>query len=208
MSLLFVVGWTGTCLYLCSHSYICYKKRWSTSVYYGLNFCAAILVTLYSLNHFSWQAVAINVFWALISLVSYFSINFRAFPFSLRMFDFTIWMFIAIIIIVYLSYPVFIYALMGWSSVFVFTAAYLLFSVGRMQAFSYFLWSAYAALAILPQLWIDKNLAVFTLEVIWAGVSLLGAMRILYVRGKAQKTNFLVFPVIRKLTLKIPYRKS
>jgi len=189
MNIFAMIGWLGASLYLCGHCYLCYKKAWNHKLYFGLNIFAAILVTVSSLIHASWQAVTINAFWAVVSIYRYCGHDLRVFPYGQKIFIRIICVFFVLIIITNLYEPKFIFPLLGWSSVFVFSAAYLLFSIGQMTALSYFLWSAYAATAILPQLWIDGNSAVFTLEVVWSAVSLLGAIKVLWLNFKQITTK-------------------
>ncbi|MDO6692086.1 hypothetical protein Q4574_02265 [Aliiglaciecola sp. 3_MG-2023] len=67
--------------------------------------------------------------------------------------------------------------IVGWTSALVFGAAYLLFCAQKMSQKTYLYLNVYAALALTPQLWIDKNYPVLTLEVIWALISIHGALR-------------------------------
>jgi len=177
VSIASIFGWLGTILYLLSHSYISYKADWNKRLYYAGNLIAAMLLIATSVVFSSWQAVVINCFWAVISLLLVCDVKLRSLPVSPSMFRAAMVLLWGWIAVLWFEDGDVNLGLLGWSSVFVFSAAYLLFSVERMRPGYYFLWSAYAALALLPQLWLEQNWPVFVLEIIWAGISLFGAIR-------------------------------
>ena len=172
-----IFGWLGAMLYLLSHSYISYKADWNKRLYYAGNLIAALLLIATSVAFNSWQAVVINGFWAVISLLFFCDVKLGSLPVSSSMFRAAVVLLWGWIAILWFKDGDLNLGLLGWSSAFVFSAAYLLFSVERMRPGYYFLWSAYAALALLPQLWLEQNWPVFMLEIIWAGISLFGAIR-------------------------------
>lgn len=177
MNLLALIGWSGTLLYLLNHAYISLAPNWKSTIYYGGNLIAALCLVLTSAVAQSWQAVVINSFWAIISVLLLANISLKNAPFTQPLFNSGIallWLWLA-------AQSLFSGALdltiLGWTSAYVFSFAYLLFSAGRMAQRHYLLWNAYAALALLPQLWIDQNLPVFALEIAWACLSVYGAAR-------------------------------
>jgi len=172
-----IFGWLGSMLYLLSHSYISYKADWNKRLYYALNLSAAMLLVATSVVFSSWQAVVINCFWAGISVLFFFDVKLGSLPVSPSIFRAAVVVLWGWIAVLWFKDGELSLGLLGWSSAFVFSAAYLLFSAERIRPGYYFLWSAYAALALLPQLWLDQNWPVFMLEIIWAGISLFGAIR-------------------------------
>lgn len=172
-----IIGWFGTLLYLMNHTYISINKNWQPNLYYIGNAIAAVCLIISSYFSSSWQAVAINSFWAVISIALLVGVNLNVLRLSKRFFY-------AVIFIILISFfgKYFIqsqldFALLGWSSAFVFSGCYLLFSQEKMKLRFYLCWNAFAAITILPQLWNDGNWPVFGLEVIWAIISIYGAAR-------------------------------
>jgi len=171
------IGWLGTFLYLVGHSYISFTHNWNKKVYYPLNLLAATCLIFISFYQNSWQAVVINSFWAIISILLLLGIDLKHFKFTVRQYN---WLFFAFcinfIIQSTLKLEIDLTSL-GWISAFVFSAVYLLFSATKMLPRYYLLWNIFAAISLLPQLWIDQNWPVFGLEIIWVIISSYGAVR-------------------------------
>lgn len=172
-----IIGWFGTLLYLVNHAYISIIKNWKPKIYYIGNAIAAISLILSSYISSSWQAVVINSFWAIISLALLMGVDLKILRFSQRFF----YLVMASTLLVILGQLIVTYqlnfTLLGWSSAFAFSACYLLFCQEKMLPRYYLCWNAFAAIALLPQLWYDANWPVFGLEVIWAMISIYGAAR-------------------------------
>jgi len=175
--MILILGWAGTIIYLLNHGYISLSTQWRPSIYYSGNLIAAVALVTTSLQHNSQQAVIINGFWALLSLALLCKLPVEKLPFNNRLFYLLLLCFVALI-----GYQSFyntqqIMIILGWSSAFVFSGSYLLFSAGKMKQVHYLAFNAYAAVALLPQLWVDQNWPVFGLEVVWAIISLYGFVR-------------------------------
>lgn len=168
------LGWIGSVLYLLNHAYISIVKNWKPSFYYGGNFIAAISLVISSLILASYQAVVINSFWAVISILLLVKFDVSRLAFSKRFFYVGFSLFLAVctwIVVKYgLSSDVF-FTYLGWSSSYVFCLSYFLFSSKKLSHVSYLLLNVYAATALLPLLWGQQNWPVFTLEVCWALIS-------------------------------------
>lgn len=175
--MIIAIGWLGTLLYLINHTYISIKKNWQKKVYYGGNALAAICLIFSSYFTNSWQAIAINTFWAIISVALYFDVNLSSIKFSKRFFYSILGGLITIFLGGFLLQNQLNLALLGWISAFVFSGCYFLFSSEKMLPRYYLCWNAFAAIALLPQLWLDQNWPVFSLEIVWAIISLYGAAR-------------------------------
>ncbi|MGH1373107.1 MAG: CBU_0592 family membrane protein [Cellvibrionaceae bacterium] len=177
MSILSLLGWFGTLLYLINHGYISLITKWKPSLYYGGNLVAALSLVITSVVAQSWQAVVINGFWALISILLLAKVDLKRFAIAQSWYMGGIallWLWLAVISVQAAALDL---TVLGWTSAYVFSLAYLLFSAGRMEPQHYLLWNGYAALALLPQLWLDQNLPVLTLEIAWACLSFYGAAR-------------------------------
>tara|TARA_R110000868_G_scaffold39650_6_gene137845 strand:- start:882 stop:1439 length:558 start_codon:yes stop_codon:yes gene_type:complete len=172
-----ILGWFGTTTYLVNHAYISLVKRHNNAIYYGANLLAASSLVISSLVSNSYQAVVINGFWALISILILAKVNLQGLPVSRRFFNLVLIMFALGLIYQALMHSFLDIRLLGWSSAFVFSASYLLFSVNKMRILSYLLCNAYAAFALLPQVWLDQNWPVFGLEICWGCISIYGAAR-------------------------------
>jgi hypothetical protein len=177
MNLFSLLGWIGTVLYLLNHTYISYKTDWNHKIYYGANFLAAASLVISSAIVDSWQAVAINIFWALISLMLFNHSKLAWVSIRVMHFHFIIVIFMITLLMLLITNGVVDLAILGWLSAFVFSVAYLLFSIEKLPPRHYFLWNAFAAVSLLPQLWTDGNFPVFFLEIAWAIISIYGAIR-------------------------------
>lgn len=172
-----LIGWVGTIVYLLNHAYISVKKDWNKTLYYVGNAFAAGSLVLSSLVINSWQAVINNGFWLIVSALLLLGFNLNRVPISKPIFYIllaAIWIWILLGFVVSVAID---YAYLGWSSVLCFGLAYLLFSADKMSISHYLGWNIYAALALLPQLWLDQNIPVFVLEIIWAVISLFGVIK-------------------------------
>lgn len=172
--IIFILGWAGTIIYLLNHGYISLVSQWRPTIYYGGNLVAATALVITSLQHHSHQAVIINSFWALLSLALLCKLPVERLPFNNRLFYLLLIGFVAVIGFQIFSDLQQVIIVLGWSSAFVFSGSYLLFSAGKMKQIHYLAFNAYAAIALLPQLWIDGNWPVFGLEIVWAIISLYG----------------------------------
>lgn len=174
MTFLDILGWVGIAFYLLGHAYISIVKDWKKVFYYGGNLIAAVSLVITSAALESWQAVVINVFWAIVSILLLLRYDLSKVPFSMVAFKIIlvgIWIVLIVMSIIKQSIQL---DILGWSSAFVFCAGYLLFSANKMSINMYFICTAYAASSLMPQLWLDQNWPVFTLEVCWTVISIYG----------------------------------
>ncbi|MGB1261558.1 MAG: CBU_0592 family membrane protein [Cognaticolwellia sp.] len=172
-----LVGWLGTILYLVNHGYISLIAKWRKNIYYAGNAIAAICLVISSTVSHSWQAVVINSFWTIISISLLFGFDLTNVKFNKHIFRVIVAAMLIVFCGQYLLEQTFNLTLLGWISAFVFSACYLLFSADKMLPRYYLLWNAFAAVTLLPQLWLDQNWPVFALEIAWAIISIYGAIR-------------------------------
>lgn len=168
------LGWLGITFYLLGHAYISIVKDWKKVIYYSGNLIAAVSLVISSTAIESWQAVVINVFWAIISILQLLRYDLSKVLFSMLAFKIIlagVWLALIIMSVVKQSVQL---DILGWSSAFVFCAGYLLFTANKMSLNLYFICTAYAASSLMPQLWLDQNWPVFTLEVCWIIISVYG----------------------------------
>jgi hypothetical protein len=172
-----LLGWFGSALYLVNHSYISIVKNWNPKLYYSGNLIAAVCLVVTSLFIVSYQAVVINGFWALISILLLMKFDVAKIPLS-KLFFYTGFL----LLLVWSGFigvehgfnsPMF-YSSLGWSSSYVFCLSYFLFCSKKLSHINYLLFNAYAASALLPILWSQQNWPVFGLEICWAAISAYG----------------------------------
>ncbi|MCF2950180.1 hypothetical protein L0668_18860 [Paraglaciecola aquimarina] len=171
------LGWFGTISYLLNHAYISLIQQRNDTIYYGGNLLAASALVISSIASNSIQAAVINGFWAIISILILIKVDLNRLPFSRRIFRLILLCFACALLYQAYTTKGLDIELLGWSSAFVFSASYLLFSVGKMQILNYLICNTYAAFAILPQVWVDQNWPVFGLEICWGCISIYGVTR-------------------------------
>ena len=167
-------GWLGTMLYLGAHLYLSGGGRAKWTVYYTVNFIAAFCISITSAVLHSWQAVIINVCWGLISAAGMGRLSLKFLRFNPVFLEVALGL---CFVVSMGSLPFaarFSIALLAWSATLAFSFGYLLCASERITKRCFFLYNAYAALVILPQLWIDTNYPTLALEVLWFGISLFG----------------------------------
>ncbi len=171
------LGWFGTTLYLINHAYLSFVPKWKKSIYYSANFIAALSLVVSSVYLHSWQAVAINVFWGVVSMLFLLKLRLRELPLSSGRFLLLLFGTILISIFAYLRAPEQIWNVVSWVAAVIFSLSYLMFSASKMKARYYQLANFLAAIMCLPVLWIQVNYAVFALEIIWALISAWSAIK-------------------------------
>jgi len=166
-----VIGWFGTTLYLVNYAYLAFYSRWRRTIYFAANSIAASSLVISSAVLASWQAVGINLFWAVISLWLLTGKGFALIRLSPRVLlvGVLLWWLLALLGAVQHWHVA--SGFLAWSSTFVFGLAYLLFAAQRLSLRPYHLWNAYAAMAILPQLYLDANWPVLVMEASWFAIS-------------------------------------
>lgn len=172
------VGWLGTLLY--AASYVSLAAGWMGRgpAFFWVNAAAAAAVAASSAALGTHAAVATNVFWAAVSLLSLRN-SLRHLPRIHRM------------VLPIGSGG----ALLGsaalwaggsqgeaaivasWLSTGVFAIAYFRYARGNMGLKAYHFWNLLAAVSIIPKLVIDENWAVFALEAFWSAAALWGLAR-------------------------------
>ena len=172
LTLLTIAGWVGTVLYLLNHAYVSLVKAWKPAWYFSGNLLAALLLVIQSSYLQSWQAVAVNGFWLVISAYSLTGKKLTAnllkpahLPFILF---FTVGVALAFL---GLSFEGVVQSL-AWSATLAFGLRYFLFASSTLSQRQYLIYNFYAASVIAPAMYFDANYPVLALEVSWAVISL------------------------------------
>jgi len=173
-----ILGWCGTILYLANHAYISLVTNWRPKIYFFGNLMAATALTIQSVHISSWQAAVINGFWMTVSTLLLVDVKMDSIKISAKSY----FSFSGIILSSVFASYFFVeltefYAILGWSSAYFFCSSYFLFSARKISSRAYLSCNVYAALALLPQLWLSANYPVLTLEIAWAIVSLIGIVK-------------------------------
>ena len=81
-----------------------------------------------------------------------------------------------------------IHDLIGNIGVVLIVVSYLFLQLGRLRADNiwYSLANLFGAVFIIISLWLDFNLSAFAIEAFWVAISLIGVVRFLQRRGKAE----------------------
>ncbi|MDM7861850.1 hypothetical protein QTP81_14700 [Alteromonas sp. ASW11-36] len=173
-----LVGWLGTLLYLANHAYISTVENWRTKLYYSGNLSAAALLVVQSYILSSWQALAINAFWMIVSASLLMGMNLTRIPMTKKSFYLAVLALLTWVALAFLDGTLTkVFSTLGWTSTVVFCLCYLLFTAQKISQRLYLACNTYAAIALLPQLWVTENWPVFCLEVIWAGLSIWGIVK-------------------------------
>ncbi|AEP29458.1 hypothetical protein GNIT_1334 [Glaciecola nitratireducens FR1064] len=173
-----ILGWCGTFLYLANHAYISLVTSWRPKVYFSGNLFAATALTVQSVHLSSWQAAVINGFWMTVSTLLLIDVKIDSVKIRAKSyFSFSALMLLAASASFFLIEITTFYEVLGWSSAYFFCSSYFLFSAKIISSRAYLSCNVYAALALLPQLWLSANYPVLTLEVAWAIVSLIGIIK-------------------------------
>lgn len=180
MPLIYIMGWCGTVIYLASYAYLALVPHCNRNLYFIANAIAGSLLTFSSLALETWQAVVINGFWVVVSILA---LRGRTLPLGflnrtrLRVLVATVLGTAALLWAVSEHHAI---ETLGWSSACAFCGSYLLFAGRALAADEFHLFNAYAATAILPALASDQNWPVLVLEICWLGLSIIAFVRHLH----------------------------
>jgi hypothetical protein len=171
-----VIGYAGTLLYLVDHAYISLSSAHNGRIYFAGNMIAATCLVITSAALSSWQPVIVNLFWAGISLQRMLGGSVHILVRMDNWLQFAGGVCLLILAGSLGLMPERFLSVLAWISVLMFAGAYLLFAAEQLQKSSYLLLNGFAALAILPQLWLDTNYPAFVLESVWAVLSFYGVL--------------------------------
>lgn len=178
--LLSIIGWSGSLLYLLAQILLALFSL-SQRKYVIINAAAAIFVSIHSLSLDSLQPIIINLSWSALSIISILVHqpvteqpqsnhgNWKATTIIISGVLFLVTLALFNSINIFLS--------MSWMSVWLYLSSYLLFIFFRLSMSSFLLSGLLAAVFLLPQLLIDSNYPVITIQVLWIVTCLLGLFK-------------------------------
>lgn len=177
--MLLTLGWIATSLYLLAQAYVSFIDKWRRDAYYSVNIIAALFLTISSVALQSWQAVFVNTFWMIVSILSLKRrVYFRTFPNRIE------WSLGVTILLILVSVfglftsTLFAAEILGWGGTFLFCGAYLSFATRRISRLYFLLLNALASLILLPSYFYDLNWPSFMLNIVWIAISLMGYWRL------------------------------
>ncbi len=169
-----IIGWCGSILYLLSYILLAVNLLERGKFYYYLNIVAAVFVVIISLEKTTYQAVVINLLWGAISLNSLYKYIQTKAPVKPSVFRFINLFLLLICIGLIFSNTSAGIQVFGWLSVAYFISSYFYFASNYISEREFHIWNFLAALAIIPQLYVDQNWPVIVLEIFWAAFAVWG----------------------------------
>ncbi|MEM6639828.1 MAG: hypothetical protein AAF610_07985 [Pseudomonadota bacterium] len=174
-----VIGWVGTCLYLINHGLLSFGRIERGRTYYAVNGTAAALVTVSSVSLGSSQAVVVNGFWVVVSVLGLLQISLPLLRGTQDRHLFWLCAAIAVgALAIAIQNPTLAIRVLGWSGTILFCGGYLLFAAGRMENGPFLMANAVAAFILLPVLVLDTNWPVVALESVWGILSTAGWLKL------------------------------
>lgn len=169
------LGWASTLVYVAAQVYISWKQGYSAPFYYKLNALGAAGFIASSAAIASWQSVAVNVFWLVVSVLSLTQSR------TLGRARFSRWWVMAPLVLFCLASLFWLtrdqqlsFAMLGWSGSLLYCASYGLFAyqvIGRMRFLGY---NCAAAVFLVPIYALQANWPALALSVVWAIISASG----------------------------------
>ncbi|NHK27524.1 hypothetical protein FF098_006370 [Parvularcula flava] len=170
-----IIGWVATVIYLANHIALSVNRNYRGRLYFLLNLIGASGLVVSSLVLQSWQAVAINTFWAVVSLLSLAGRHTGTdFKLSDKALTWPVWVLGAGGLVYAILAPNQGLAALGWAATLLFCGAYLLFSAETIRRRRFLAYNVAAAFGVAPILYIDANWPAFGLEMAWGTISLIG----------------------------------
>lgn len=173
-----LIGWIATAVYLANHACLSIERGYPRRLYYLLNFFAAGGLVISSLVIASWQPVAVNVFWAVVSLLALAGMSLKTGSgVSQKWLLWPLYALVAAALLLLAFDWMTAIITLGWAGTFLFCAAYLFFSGGIVRRRRFLLLNLIAACLLMPVLYLHQNWPVLALEAAWAVISLAGWLR-------------------------------
>lgn len=172
------IGWLGTGTYLVAYGLLSAKIIRAEALYYRLNILGASGIVVVSWAKGTWQAVAINVLWIVLSLYGLLGKSPPVRAVSPRGARGVVAVVAAAALAAFSmgSWHLGI-ELLGWVSFLAFFLGYALFVSGRISQREFHVWNLVAPTVLLPELWVHRNAPVFVLEAVWALSAAVGLWR-------------------------------
>lgn len=169
ISLIEVLGWLGSFIYIVSYFLLSYKIIEKGKFYYLLNKLAAALIVLISISKNTLQPIIINAIWLYISYLGFYGKSLEIKYLNRYFLHITSLFFVVIALIgSYFKSASFTFEVMAWLSVFSFSVSYFLYSMNMIKEKAFHFYNLLAALSIIPKMVMFENYQVVLLEILWA----------------------------------------
>ncbi|MEO0413001.1 MAG: hypothetical protein AAF221_14305 [Pseudomonadota bacterium] len=181
------LGWAATGVYILAQGYVSWQQAYDERLYYKLNAIGAAGLTVSSAAIASWQSVAVNIFWLVISITSLLKTQ------TQRQLTMSRWWVMAPLLAFSASALVWIeadravtYAVLGWSGSLLYCASYALFTFHVIRRVRFLAYNCVAAVLLLPVYALQANWPAFALSIVWALISASGCLAATNRRDKNQ----------------------
>lgn len=175
------IGWLATTLYLIAQGYISLNPNYKRTPFFVLNILAGVLLTGASIGMESYQAVAINAYWAIVSLAALFHLFTR---FHFRMPIPWLWGICGLLAVASIAGILalgpagpLIIDVIGWNGTIIYCGSYFLMAIRNISRISYLWVNAISGVMLLPAYAMADNWPSFVLNVVWVILSVIGAVR-------------------------------
>ncbi|MHA7870809.1 MAG: CBU_0592 family membrane protein [Hyphococcus sp.] len=169
------LGWAAMLVYLISHAYMSWRVSYVRSRYYLLNLVGALGFVISSAAIASWQSVAVNTFWAAISLLSFLNITLeRDSPLSAERITAPIFLISFIGFVWSLGNHDLGFSILGWGGTLLYCFGYVLFTARAIRRKRFLVYNTLAAIFLIPIYIMQDNWPAFGMSVSWSAVSVYG----------------------------------
>ncbi|MEO1242464.1 MAG: hypothetical protein AAFX54_11190 [Pseudomonadota bacterium] len=169
------LGWAAMTVYLIGHAYMSWSVSYLRSRYYLLNLIGALGFVVSSAAIASWQSVAVNAFWAAISLLSLLNITLeRDSPLSAERITAPIFLVAFIGVAWSLINRDLGFSILGWGGTLLYCFGYVLFTAKSIRRKRFLIYNTLAANFLIPVYILQDNWPAFGMSVAWSAVSTYG----------------------------------
>jgi len=170
-----ILGWIGTTTYLVAYILLTVKIIAMERLYLYLNLIAASLIIIVSIAKSSWFVVALDLFWAAITLTKLINYSVKLPARSKIIFQIIMGVLLSIGLnnLLLKNYHFGISILASCSTI-GYSFSYLLFLNRLLKVKEFHFWNFLLAIILIPQLVLDNNWQVITIQIFWSAIALWG----------------------------------
>tara|TARA_Y100001960_G_C14649223_1_gene814938 strand:+ start:96 stop:656 length:561 start_codon:yes stop_codon:yes gene_type:complete len=171
------LGWLAVSIFFICHIYVSVFNDLNRKAFFALNTLAAFLMIISSWAISSWVIVIYNIFWIIISSISFINKS------KLKSLITVKHLKLLISLILILAFATLMHDMMisinilGYGSIAIMLNTYLLYSTKQLERVDYLKYDLVAMFIILPQLFIDKNYPALTSESIFIFITAFGLIK-------------------------------
>ncbi|NNU16007.1 hypothetical protein HK107_06695 [Parvularcula sp. ZS-1/3] len=175
--MILALGWLGLTLYAAAHLLLILRDGRDRRLYFSINLVAAIVFTASAIGLSSWQSMAINIFWALTSVLGLADRE-RILSGLGRGLTLATLLLSALLLAVS-GAGVFPFADgLGWTGALIYSLAYFLLAEERINRRRYLLLNVIAAVVLIPVYNAQENWPALWMSIVWTVISGGGYLRV------------------------------